>query len=87
MIQIDMLMPEGCSECRFETKRGFCKAMPDNFCGYTNDEGRPDWCPLEEQPEIVRCRNCTFRNEINCPQYYRRKELPENWFCADGDRR
>ena len=49
LIQIDMPMPYGCSECRFETARGFCKAMPDNFCGFTNDEGKPDWCPLKEQ--------------------------------------
>lgn len=49
MIQIDMPMPDSCYECRFETARGFCKAMPDNFCGYTNDEGRPEWCPLKEQ--------------------------------------
>ena len=49
MIHIDMQMPDSCSECRFETKRGFCKAMQDNFCGLTNDEGRPEWCPLEEQ--------------------------------------
>ena len=49
MIQIDMPMPDSCYECRFETRRGFCTAMPDTFCGYTNDEGRPEWCPLKEQ--------------------------------------
>ena len=52
MIQIDMPMPDGCSECRFETARGFCKAMPDSFCGYTNDEGRPAWCPLKAQENL-----------------------------------
>lgn len=53
MIQIDMPIPDSCSECRFETERGFCKAMSDNFCGYTKDEGRPEWCPLKEQEPIT----------------------------------
>jgi len=42
---------------------------------------------LGEYAEIVRCADCTFRNEINCPQYYRRNELPDDWFCADGERK
>ena len=41
----------------------------------------------KDMVEVVRCRDCTFRNEINCPQYYRRKELPDDWFCAAGERR
>lgn len=36
------------------------------------------------QEEIVRCKDCTYRGEINCPQYYRRTELSDNYFCADG---
>lgn len=46
MILIDMPMPEKCSECRFETECGFCKAMPEDFCGYTDDIKKPEWCPL-----------------------------------------
>lgn len=42
---------------------------------------------LAQRPEIVLCKDCTFRNEINCPQYYRRSELPDDWFCADGERK
>ena len=47
---------------------------------------------LKEMPTVdavpgVRCKDCTFHNEINCPQYYRRNELPDDWFCADGERR
>lgn len=52
MIQIDMQMPDCCSECRFKTGRGFCKAMPDNFCGYIIDYERPEWCPLKEQEPV-----------------------------------
>lgn len=41
---------------------------------------------IDELPtvEVIRCKECTFHNEINCPQYYRRNELPDDWFCADG---
>lgn len=52
MIQIDMPMPYGCSECRFETEYGFCKAMPENFCGSTYDREKPEWCPLKEQEPV-----------------------------------
>lgn len=41
----------------------------------------------KEQPEIVRCKDCTYRGEINCPQYYRRTELSDDYFCADGERK
>lgn len=44
----NMEMPENCGECRMDTEIGFCSAMPDNFCGYTDDRKRPDWCPLVE---------------------------------------
>lgn len=53
MIGIKMLMPDSCYECRFETARGFCKAMPDNSGGYTNYERRPEWCPLQEIPNMA----------------------------------
>lgn len=42
---------------------------------------------LAQRPEIVLCKDCAFRNEINCLQYYRRSELPDDWFCADGERK
>ena len=41
---------------------------------------------IEDRQSVVRCKDCTFRNEINCPLYYRRSELTDNWFCADGER-
>ena len=57
MIQIDMPMPDNCDECRFNTEYGFCKAMPDNFCGNTDDSKRPEWCPMKE-PETEWCERC-----------------------------
>ena len=48
MIEIDMEMPEKCSECRMQTDYYFCSAMPKNFCGNTEDNGKPEWCPLKE---------------------------------------
>ena len=46
-----MSIPDNCESCRFETGFGFCLAKSDNFCGYTNDRKRPDWCPLVEVRE------------------------------------
>ncbi len=49
---IDIDMPDNCDECRFNTEYDFCKAMPDNFCGNTDDKKRPEWCPLKEQEAV-----------------------------------
>jgi len=54
MIQIDMQMPDNCDECRFNTEYDFCKAMPDNFCGNTDNRKRPEWCPLKDQEAVVK---------------------------------
>lgn len=52
MIMIDIDMPDNCDECRFNTEYDFCKAMPDNFCGNTDNRKRPEWCPLKEQESV-----------------------------------
>lgn len=52
MIMIDIDIPDNCDECRFNTEYGFCKAMPDNFCGNTDNRKRPEWCPLKEQDAV-----------------------------------
>ena len=58
--------------------------VPDRF-GKTL---KPEKVNSEIKGELVRCRDCTFRNEINCPLYYRHSELPpDDWFCADGERK
>ena len=46
-----MKIPDNCKSCAFSTGFGFCLAKSDNFCGYTNDRKRPEWCPLVEVPE------------------------------------
>ena len=45
----DMKMPKGCDECTCNSGI-YCNAMPINFCGYTEDEDRSEWCPLVEVP-------------------------------------
>lgn len=45
-----MEMPDSCYDCRMRTDSYFCSAMPKEFCGYTDDIKRPDWCPLIELP-------------------------------------
>ena len=58
--------------------------VPDRF-GKTLKPGNVN---SEIKGELVRCRDCTFRNKINCPLYYRHSELPpDDWFCADGERK
>ena len=44
-----MEMPKGCDECTCNSGI-YCNAMPIAFCGYTEDEDRPEWCPLVEVP-------------------------------------
>jgi len=46
-----MEMPEKCPDCNFESEHGFCLAKSPDFCGYTDELVRPDWCPLVELPE------------------------------------
>ena len=46
-----MKMPEKCPECNFESECGFCLAKSPDFCGYTDELVRPDWCPLVEIPK------------------------------------
>lgn len=48
--------------------------------------GNSDYQWDDNHGELIRCKDCTLRNEINCPQYYRRTELPDDYFCADGER-
>ena len=57
MIAINMKMPKSCAECRFgQSECGFCHAMTANFVGYiyqSQDEGRPDWCPLRQVDRLA----------------------------------
>jgi hypothetical protein len=39
-------MPENCADCNFESEHCFCLAKSPDFCGYTNELVRPEWCPL-----------------------------------------
>jgi len=45
-----MEKPDSCYDCRMRTDSYFCSAKPKEFCGYTDDIKRPDWCPLIELP-------------------------------------
>lgn len=43
---------------------------------------------LEEQPEIVRCKDCKHYNEeTGVRDLYHAHGYAETWFCADGERR
>ena len=34
--------------------------------------------------EVVRCKNCELRDEVNCPQHYRKAELKDDDYCSYG---
>lgn len=76
MIQIDIPMPEACDVCPFNYDFCCCNAFGnyDEWEKYSDDwndhvcdrETRPEYCPLKEQPEIVRCKDCKFYQK---PEY------------------
>lgn len=61
-----------------KTKVEFIESYIKHGCG--------DYEWSDNHGELVRCKDCTKRNEINCPQYYRRHEIDEDYYCADGVR-
>ena len=48
MIQIDIPMPENCSECPCMYDCIRCQAAERSLDYATFDEKRPEWCPLVE---------------------------------------
>ena len=65
-------------ECREMARSNYAAQM--EMLGYQMD-GNP-----KDMVEVIRCKDCTYRGEINCPQYYRRTELSDDYFCADGEK-
>ena len=42
---------------------------------------------LKEQPEIVRCKDCKYHDEEDGKNFCDCGNRPDDWFCADGERR
>ena len=43
---------------------------------------------LKEQEAVVRCKDCKKRDSWECWQYFLgRIKIPDDWFCADGERK
>ena len=71
MIAIDMQMPKNCADCYFATANlvnGIIKLFCMTQAGrkmYAPDlisrKDRPEWCPLKEHEELVRCKDCKHR--------------------------
>ena len=86
MVQIDIQMPSDCYSCWVRKNIG-CKIA--NNSGWLNNK-RDDNCPLKEQPEIVRCKDCKF---LNVPSNgvpfckHIKKFVSAYWFCADSERK
>ena len=65
MIQIDMPMPEKCSDCIFCDDN--CSCVASDYNGYGINVGcayrtgkRDIRCPLKEQEAVVRCKDCKW---------------------------
>ena len=84
MVIIDIDIPDNCDECRFNTEYGFCKAMPDNFCGNTDDRKRPKWCPLKEQEADKPKGHWIEKEDYNMDTYYDCSVCGESWTTIDG---
>ena len=93
MILIDMPMPNNCLDCPACNEYLTC-AIPINGRKWgENDvrefgQGRPEWCPMEEQDAVVRCKDCkyydSFRQE--CRNGIDGIMTP-NFYCANGERK
>ena len=101
MIQIDIPMPKNCGVCPICNEYLMC-AVPCNGRGWGENDvsdyfanGRPEWCPMTEQPQIVRCKDCKecyfASNRIQSEQTFacgkHGIDVTQDWFCADGRRR
>ena len=88
MIQIDMEMPNSCSECPICHCKG--KDEPWNYCCFAtmDDINIEEWdkeryitCPLKEVP-TWKCKNCDhYRNGV-CIWHSGFRPL-EDWYCSD----
>lgn len=71
-----------------------CTYVTDDFClGNGSPIGQLAHDALElmkEQEAIVRCKDCLRRGTYDCPVYIGGDGMcsePDDWFCADGERR
>ena len=65
MIQIDIDMPTDCVSCWIRQNMG-CKIA--NESGWLNNR-RDDKCPLKEQKEVVRCKDCKWWDKKDDSNY------------------
>jgi hypothetical protein len=97
MIQIDMPMPTNCLDCPACNEYLMC-AIPVNGRKWgENDvrefgQGRPEWCPMQEQEAAVRCKDCKhWKSESDlfgkCEQWHLSGVYSADWFCADGEKK
>lgn len=43
--------------------------------------------PNADVERVVRCKDCEFKDEINCPMYYMGKNLNPDDYCSYGERK
>ena len=88
----DMKMPMACYACEFgkrwDNGSTMCERKPTET-PVLDGTGRPNFCPLEEQREIVICGECEYGNLIGSGFVRCKKGSTHyfDWFCADGEKK
>lgn len=104
MICIDIPIPKNCLVCPMCNEYLMC-GIPCNGKGWGEtdvheyDHNRPEWCPMKEREEIVRCKDCRFAHMTYdglCKQCDNATDdddikltlyLPGDFYCAFGKRK
>lgn len=43
---------------------------------------------ISDRVDVVRCKDCEYRwNPIDCQMYSEGMTTPDDWYCADGERK
>jgi hypothetical protein len=80
--------PEECRGCRFHDKEGDCYLLPESRCYETYAE-QYEHCPIEESPQVIRCRDCGWW-EKQADSLQGRCSLlgiypTGSWYCANAN--
>lgn len=102
MIAINMEMPKDCQGCRFcvyvesAMHGGLICSASDNWELLDGEYDKPKWCPLNQYPQIVYCKNCKYYKRvynslgcelINYTYCEKNNRAYPHWFCPEGRKR
>lgn len=74
--------------CKAVQNVGVCVDKEELLKALQYDRGQYQKGYADRDAEVVRCKDCKKRNSWECWQYFfGRFNIPDEWFCADGERR